>query len=124
MTKAALLFLSTVLAAISSGAFAQSALKQLQDAASGNQSTGKTFDNNNRPQQMDAYPKGNTNVPSVSGTAVSPSTGTAAGYDVGRSSGTAGGYDVGRSSGTASGTTATAPAPAPRRTGTETTKKP
>jgi hypothetical protein len=115
--KAALLLVSTICLAINSGAFAQSALKQLQDATSGNQSTGKTFDNNNRQHQMNAYPSGNTNVPSVSGAAVSPSTGTASGYSVQPSTGSASGYSAPASSSTA---TTTTPA---RKTATESTKK-
>jgi hypothetical protein len=105
MTKLASLFISIFLL-VSSGAFAQSALQQLKDATSGNQSTGKTFDNNNHPQQMDAYPKNSGNV-------VAPSSGTASGYSAPTSSGTASGYSAPVSSGTAT----------TRKTGTETTKK-
>lgn len=92
MSKSAtLIVLSAIIGAVSSSSFSfagdNSALQQLQKATSGDQSTGKTFDNNNHPQQMNAYPQGNTNVPSVS-------SGTAGGYSQPTSSGTAGGYNA------------------------------
>jgi hypothetical protein len=62
------------------------ALQQLQNATTGNQSTGVTFDGGKTP--TDAYPKGNTNVPAVTGAPVANSTGTASGFSVETSSGT------------------------------------
>jgi hypothetical protein len=112
MTKSASLFAAMILAALSSGASAQSALQQLKDANSGDQPTGKTFDNNIHPQQMDAYPKNSGNVASPPSSAPSQ-------YSAPSSTGSASGYG----GAPASSAPATAKTVTAKKTGTETTKK-
>lgn len=67
-----ILWLALILAGAPALAHAQSAMGQLNNATSGSQSTGTTFDGGNTP--TDAYPQGNTAEPPAvsSGTATSP----------------------------------------------------
>jgi hypothetical protein len=81
---------------ISYAAEKKDAKEQLEKATSGTQSTGKTFDGGSTP--TDAYPKGNTNVPAVTGKPVDTSTGTVGGYDVNTSTGTSTGKRTGSES--------------------------
>lgn len=90
------LFVFVVLAALSlvpsmSRAEDESAWEQLQDATSGYQSTGETFDGSAYPLPSDAYPYGNVYVPEVESSPVDTSTGTTGGYDVDTSTS---GYDT------------------------------
>lgn len=96
----------------------QSALGQLQNATSGSQTTGTTFDGSQRPQPDDALPNSSSSnspppvsnpVPddsstnTTSGYDVNGSTNTTGGYDVNGSSNTTGGYDTNSSTSTSSG---------------------
>jgi hypothetical protein len=88
MKRGILAALSVAVTMAFSSSFAgdNSALKQLQDANTGTQSTSKTFDNSSRPQPSDAYPKASPSVPSVQGQAVDKSTSSASGFSVDTSS--------------------------------------
>lgn len=79
----------------------ESAWEQLQDATSGAQSTGVTFDGG--PTPTDAYPYGgDLDIPEPQGFPVDTSTETTGGYDVDTSTGgyDTGGYDWGTSTDT------------------------
>ena len=75
-----------------SGAQDKSAWEQLQDATSGAQSTGETFDTSVHPLPSDAYPYGSVSIPEVQGSPVETSPETSCEYDVDTSTGS---YDTG-----------------------------
>lgn len=64
---------------------ADSAYEELENANSGDQSTSKTFDNSDKPQTIDAYPRNNTSVETPTGTSVERSTEASGGYSVEKS---------------------------------------